>query len=271
MNLPDPEQVAKEIIGRSCQNELAIDLDRIVRLWPNLRVSVDSLENEGYLVDLGIHGAEIVIRAGENPNRRRYTIAHELGHWFLINSGSMTNEALTDEECSKIERWCDAFAAHLLIPRKTIVEFTEWSAISIQRLIKKASELEVSLQALIRRVLEEAPYSGGVLWFRMMGKPTNKREVKLRLDWGKFPKSKSKMYLPQYDSVPKSSPIYLALMEPGERLCKDVNLDFGSLRGRRNLLVYTTHLMAVTLVIPEEVNPNEIPIENPSLMIGLNE
>jgi hypothetical protein len=90
MKLPDPEQAASEFLDRASQNCPPVDLDQIAALWLGLKISTDNLEREGYLVDLGAQGAEIIVRAEEPLPRRRYTIAHELGHWVLQCSAPLS-------------------------------------------------------------------------------------------------------------------------------------------------------------------------------------
>lgn len=51
----------------------------------------------------------IVINAGLSLCRQRYVIAHELGHW-LVHTGQLHVRA------ARIERTCQLFAAHLLMP-----------------------------------------------------------------------------------------------------------------------------------------------------------
>jgi len=197
-----------------------------------------------------------------HPYRQRFTIAHELGHVLLdrlYKKFADTNECLIGRftNKNKEERFCDSFASFLLIPDKAIVEFSEWRGISIREVIKKAHKLKVSLTPLVWRVLEQAPYESGFIWFRMMPKPADPNDIKLRLDWGVFPKSE-RIYLPKYDSVPRSSPIYQAFGNSEEKIHKNVKIDFGNLRGSRNLIVKAIGKAVLTIVLPKEIDPNII-------------
>lgn len=210
--------------------------------------------------------------------RQRFTIAHELGHVLLnrlhpklantykCSIGTFTNK-------NKEERFCDSFASYLLIPDKAIVKFSEWNRISIREFIRKAHELKVSLTPLIWRVLEQAPYESGFLWFRMMPKPTDPNDIKLRLHWGVFPKSE-RIYLPRYDAVPKSSCIHQAMGSSKEKLYKNVKMGFGNLRSRRNIIVKAIGQAVLTIVLPNEIDPDIMLTrdKNPLLpFIGVNE
>src|SRR5436853_7452483 len=111
MWLPNPEKAALELIERAGQCHPPVDLDCVAALLPGLKLATDTLDQEGYLVDLGAQGGEIIVRADAPPPRRRYTIAHELGHWVLQHSESLARERSAAMPHAVIERWCDRFAA----------------------------------------------------------------------------------------------------------------------------------------------------------------
>jgi Zn-dependent peptidase ImmA (M78 family) len=118
ITLPSPESLSNDLLSRTGQSKPAVDLDRVIALWSDLVVVRESLDGDGYLVDLGAHGAEIIVAANGNPRRTRYTIAHELGHWMLRLE--QVNNPLScgtpQGRSSLIEKWCDLFAASLLMP-----------------------------------------------------------------------------------------------------------------------------------------------------------
>src|SRR5579862_1545802 len=192
LQLPNPEDVAWELRHRSGQRDSLTDLNRIIELWPELKLTFDAIDGDGYLLDLGKLGGEIIVNATKRTTRRRYTVAHELGHWYLNTIGI----SVDPDKHDIVEIWCNAFAACLLIPNESIIELTDWNNVSIQKLIDKAHSLEVSFRALVRRVLETSSYSGGALRFCWMGKPNALNEIKLRLDWGEFPKA-AKLFIPR--------------------------------------------------------------------------
>jgi len=251
-------RLASEVRERCNANQCPIPIESIAKKEEAI-VKFAQILSDGALVR---NKERHIIKINEAIHlyRQRFTIAHELGHVLLDR---MHQKFANAHECStgtftntnKEERFCDSFASHLLIPDKAIVEFSEWNGVSIRKLIRKAHELEVSLTPLIWRVLEQAPYKSGFLWFRMMPKPTDPNNLKLRLDWGVFPKSE-RIYLPKYDSVSKNSPIYQAFGSSEERVLKDVEVDFGSLRERRNLMVKAIGQAVLTIVLPKEIDPD---------------
>jgi len=86
------------------------------------------------LLDLRV----IVVHSGSPATRKRFSIAHELGHYFLHSSEAVLDSAdLTPGELLKIkEREADIFAAELLMPkdlmRKT-VQSQKWTIEALAR------------------------------------------------------------------------------------------------------------------------------------------
>lgn len=60
----------------------------------------------------------IHVRKGDSLPRRRFTVAHEIGHVLLAHSGvPLSEQALT----GRFEALCNRFAAHLLVPVEQLV------------------------------------------------------------------------------------------------------------------------------------------------------
>src|SRR5262249_14400623 len=114
-------------------------------------------EHEGYV---------IAINKTLSDSRKQFTIAHELGHLFIhqLRMGSLRREASLLHHLEAMlkaeideERFCDAFAAYLLVPESSILKYRNWRAISISSLTRMSSQLRVSVKTLVRRVLDAAP------------------------------------------------------------------------------------------------------------------
>ena len=106
-------EIVDLIISASGQVAPPVDLSKIVGLWAGLKVTVDDLDGEGYMIQLGGRSGEIFVRRSTMLPRRRFTVAHELGHWVL----ALSPEAISEMTRSQVEQWCDEFARELLIPR----------------------------------------------------------------------------------------------------------------------------------------------------------
>lgn len=123
-SLPPVESLARAIGNRVSSNSLRVDLFRVVELWRGLRVSFDDLSGPGYLLDLDYEAGEILIRKQDHAVRQRFTLAHELGHWLLGPPSPRSRSSTLSsnrERVESIERWCDKFAASLLMPRDSLI------------------------------------------------------------------------------------------------------------------------------------------------------
>ncbi|MFQ5788803.1 MAG: ImmA/IrrE family metallo-endopeptidase, partial [Thermodesulfobacteriota bacterium] len=116
--LPKPELVALRVLERIGAKSTPINLLKVAKLWTGLEVAEENIENEGYMIDLGIQGGEIIIRSQNIQTRKNYTLAHELGHWILKKEyAAREGYGENKNKNSSIERWCDQFAAELLMPK----------------------------------------------------------------------------------------------------------------------------------------------------------
>jgi Zn-dependent peptidase ImmA (M78 family) len=158
---PDPEQAALELLESAKQKNRPVDLDQVAALWPKLRISIEKLDREGYLIDLGKQGAEIIVREGDDVPRRRYTIAHELGHCLLKSSAFRDAGDSPDSVDAEVEKWCDQFAAALLMPREWVVrDLREAKVGGLIYAVRSAPHLyQVSHHSFRLRVSEVTPIS----------------------------------------------------------------------------------------------------------------
>jgi Zn-dependent peptidase ImmA (M78 family) len=112
--------------------------------------------SEARLIRKGKHGV-IRIRADEREvGRRRYSIAHELGHWELHKESqwlACSTEDLRDYRTSPLEVEANTFAAELLMPTCHVRERCEKSAPTLELVKSIADEFQVSLTAAGIRML----------------------------------------------------------------------------------------------------------------------
>jgi hypothetical protein len=102
---------------------------------------------------------ELVIKLNSENSyvRKRFTLAHEIGHLLLNSVPALKSSNRTDES---LERACDLIAAELLMPMDEIVPFVEkLGGPSPEKLKIIASRFAVSLRAAAIRV-----HSGLKLW-----------------------------------------------------------------------------------------------------------
>ena len=167
--LPDPEQLATDVLERSGQQCPPVDLISVAALWPGLHVSVEDIDKAGYLIDLGIHGGEIIAREKDPLARQRFTIAHELGHWVLQRKVGLSELPDGAESSGAVEDWCEQFASNLLLPREWLLkDLRRDGAASLARALLRAPDTyHVSAKALCRRVTKIAPL--GLFYLQQRG------------------------------------------------------------------------------------------------------
>ncbi len=88
-----------------------------------------------------LHGGEsgyaIYTNAHHPPTRRRFTIAHEIGHWELIGDGITDDGLYRSRLRGGFESEANRFAANLLMPRKLVWEFVEQGVDTVEELAEK--------------------------------------------------------------------------------------------------------------------------------------
>ena len=147
-------------------SELPVPVDAIAEDLLGLSVAEDELEVSGLLLPAERRIWLNAREACESPGRRRFTLAHELGHWICqCLEGRMAPVYCRSDEVGppngdarQLEREANVFAAELLMPELLVrKEYEEWG-----RLDDVAKSLGVSTDAMAWRLcnlglLEEAP------------------------------------------------------------------------------------------------------------------
>jgi Zn-dependent peptidase ImmA (M78 family) len=160
--LPEAALVASKFRDLAKQHKAPVDLDAVVRAFPELHVIKAQLDGEGLFVDLGNHGAEIYLRQDAHPFRRNFTLAHELGHFALRNVAEQHFTYRSSKKVhSQIENWCNTFAANLLLPSEWVLDFIRQNKVSglLDSVLTGAHRFGVSREAFYMRVVEVAPIS----------------------------------------------------------------------------------------------------------------
>ena len=158
-SLPDPVRTSERLLDKIGIDGIPVDVYAVTRVWANLSILEESIDGPGYLLPLGKLGAEIIVRQADPIERRRFTIAHEVGHWVL----GITCERKTGEfrqpigvRNDLVEKWCDAFAASFLIPRNRLVEhFTGVDdSVLVRHLLNASKRFRVSEEAMFLRACD---------------------------------------------------------------------------------------------------------------------
>jgi hypothetical protein len=115
-----PREAAAEVLAELRVREQTINLSSLIHRLSDCELLEVDIEGEGYCLPAGTLGDKtvIVIPVKAREERLRFTLAHELGHLACHYGGF--GEKLRDEE-----RWCDIFAAELLMPRSRVEMFAK--------------------------------------------------------------------------------------------------------------------------------------------------
>lgn len=146
-------------------------------------VSIEELHTEGFeaalLTDtLKVNGG-ILVKAGVSPERRRFSIAHELGHFlipthlpppggqFLCSAADL--QALTRNEQdrrARMEVEANQFAALLLIPPPALRAELRRRVLDLAQIMKLAKDFEVSREAMARACVESTQSAAAIIVVR---------------------------------------------------------------------------------------------------------
>lgn len=142
----DPEIAAEELrIRLKADDVFELTNGKMLRALGSAREITVRMTASGYFIPSGFLRPYnvIALREGEHPLRKRFTIAHELGHAAAYQ---FAGQILPTNE----EDWCDSFATAVLMPRMLVERFsTEGTGLS--HWLEFASVFNVSMAAAIRR------------------------------------------------------------------------------------------------------------------------
>jgi Zn-dependent peptidase ImmA (M78 family) len=143
-------------------DELPVPLDAIARDLLGLHVEEDEIDCSGLLVPAE---RRVVLRASEPEPRRRFTLAHEVGHWVCqVLEGHTAPVYCRDVDLSaaadrQLEREANVFAAELLMPEPAVRRV--WAgSIADSAATFGVSEEAMHWRLYNLRTLSERPTSG---------------------------------------------------------------------------------------------------------------
>lgn len=156
MKISDIENLATDILRNagitSCPvavEEIATQHRITIRRGTNTDFSGFIVRKDGY--------ALMGISSSEAPTRQRFTIAHELGHYFLHEAKSAFVDYRKGTAATPREREANAFAAALLMPKslleKDVAARTRGGLLTQQDVEQLAHEYAVSEEAMSIRIM----------------------------------------------------------------------------------------------------------------------
>jgi Zn-dependent peptidase ImmA (M78 family) len=132
----------------------SLNIEEVIRNFPDIELRYEQMQPNysGYFKN--VNGKWIIgVNQLHHKNRRRYTLAHELGHYILHkekNVDIVDTTFFRNNETDSTEYMANEFAAKLLMPEDKVRE-------SVNRGIKNIGELaekfEVSASAMKYRII----------------------------------------------------------------------------------------------------------------------
>ena len=137
--------------GMSCRTD-PVHLHSIARQLGVVRITLERLKHPGRVSWDGAKPA-IAIRADMSPERRRFTLAHELAHVLLLHGcpqgtdGQPTPAQMRDEE-----RLCDAIAGSVLLPAGDVLPLVTTPTLELAHVRAVAADHQVSMSLVVSRL-----------------------------------------------------------------------------------------------------------------------
>jgi len=149
---PLPEAKARELLRKlNAKNpERIIDIEAVANAVGLIVKETDAENSEGYSVRTESSGLIKVSASSKEPGQRRFTIAHEIGH-FLLDKNPIHLCRMEDmvgyKSKKEEENAANAFAAELLMKKEWYAGFVKDKAPGIETIKQAAEYFGVSLSA----------------------------------------------------------------------------------------------------------------------------
>lgn len=116
------EHVAQQLLARlPVRSDPPVDVEHVASHLGVHAITRRKMVEDGRL-DHGPSRIEISVKEDTSSNRQRFTIAHEIGHVLLTDPGQTTMAYRALAQVNDVERFCDDFAAALLMPHGWVAD-----------------------------------------------------------------------------------------------------------------------------------------------------
>ncbi len=127
------------------------------------------------------------VRAGDSPERKRFTVLHEVIHTCCPGFLEPQFRCNPSESKTAVEALCDHGASELLLPRRYFAPELADLGLTVESVLELAPRYLASVEATAIRAVDVWPGDAALLVFRHQTKPseagTPEAEPKLRLDY----------------------------------------------------------------------------------------
>lgn len=166
----EPEEYARALLSELKLKRVG-DIEKLAAHF-NIRIDeVDSEGFEGALIKAShkVKGIITVKRNFREPGRRKFTIAHEIGHFVLPGHGTVeccASEVIESwqKNLNQQEAEANRFAAELLLPTREIYEVVNRRKATIALAKELSAEFETSLTATTLKCVQTTEEACAVVW-----------------------------------------------------------------------------------------------------------
>ena len=166
MNRQDIEREVNSLLKKHSITEAPVPVEHIATEEgiPIIETTYDGEVSGALIRANGVVG--IAVNSAHHPNRRRFTIAHELAHFMLSHEGEhvdwnftvLRRDNRSSEASDSVEIEANAYAACLLMPRDFLlhdlrIDFSGQFDLSEEHLAAIARKYKVSTTALNYRLI----------------------------------------------------------------------------------------------------------------------
>lgn len=182
MNIKNPAESAKQLINDYCiENPKHLDIEELAYAENLVIKETDSKNFFGRLMHNGNAGIITINKSISDYGARRFTIAHEIGHFFnekylrLADPGfdvsnfenlyrCVENDFTNANRIKKHETKANEFAAELLMYRPWFNDFIIKRQINFELIKELANYFKVSLSAAALRYVNIGKYPTGIIY-----------------------------------------------------------------------------------------------------------
>lgn len=158
--LPSWTEALRQLVARAEEAGVLVMASSIV--GSNSHRKLDAAEFRGFALvdDLA---PLVFINAADSKAAQMFTLAHELAHLWLGESGVSDVEAgrLPDQD---VERWCNRVAAEVLMPLERLHEAHQPGVSVLDEIQRLARQFKVSTLVALRRLFDGGLIDQGTLW-----------------------------------------------------------------------------------------------------------
>ena len=165
----------EQLLSELCIDSVPVNLNLIGSYFGVESIQDATIEEAGKVIPQNNGSYVVLVRRSDPPGRKRFTVAHELGH--LIVPGAMGGHGVVDYEVGEfdkhknIEFLCDTAAASLLMPNKLFDDFVKGKRFNFITVMEVSTRFNVSLEAAALQMVKRDQSKRAVIVWELSHKP----------------------------------------------------------------------------------------------------